>query len=153
MLIFLWPKYVGGQASSAPSHSTSLKWPGTKIWSGAGSDLPDKETGKFHQLQLWFGWNCVGLNWGLDYILQASVKAWLCFSSKWWETLEGDQRYWGEIDLFKTKKRNWLKYFWPITTHQKTIESLCYFFGWFIVTIRILAGLRPSRFQLRKSSL
>ena len=86
---------------------------------GSGADLPDKKTGKFHQLQLWFGWNCVGFNKGLDYILQASVKARLCFSNKWWETLEGDQRYWGEIDLFKTKKRNWLKYFWPITTYQK----------------------------------
>ena len=97
------------------------------LGSGSGADLPDKKTGKFHQLQLWFCWNCVGFNWGLDYILQASVKAWLCFSSKGWETLEGGQRYWGEIDLFKQRKEiDWNTFDQWLLTKNNRNTLLCF---------------------------
>lgn len=118
------------------------------LGSGSGADLPDKKTGKFHQLQLWFGWNCVGL------YSSGVCESMIVFLEQMMRDLGGRSKILGRDWPFQNKEKKLIEILLTNNYLPKTIETLCYFVLVDLLwRLEFLAGLRPSRSQLRKSSL
>ena len=100
---------------------------------GSGADLPDKKTGKFHQLQLWFGWNCVGFKqWRFRLNSSSVCESMIVFLEQMMRDLGGRSKILGRDWPFQNKEKKLIEILLTNNYLPKTIETLwfVFFFGW-----------------------
>ena len=128
MLIFLWPKYVGGQASSAPSHSTLWSGPGPKfrVWVWGWS--PWQEDWKIPPASTMIRLKLCGIQLRFRLYSSSVCESMIVFLEQMMRDLGGRSKILGRDWPFQNKEKKLIEILLTNNYLPKTIETLWFVF-------------------------